>query len=74
LLEVVFYLINIGYLTQTWWMQGQPAGLQQAIGMGVEKMGPVLVILGIAASIDLYLLTRMSISAKPLGKEAKTCL
>ena len=59
LLVVGFYLVNIGYVTLALRTGADPANLRQATELLSDKIGMVLVVLGIMHFSNLYVFSRM---------------
>jgi hypothetical protein len=59
LLVVGFYLINIGYITLALRTGGDLASARAAIELVCDKIGLVLVVLGIMHFFDLYVINRL---------------
>src|SRR2546427_124287 len=59
LLVVGFYLVNIGYLTLTLRTGASLASLRESIELLSDKIGMVLVVLGIMHFSNLYVFSRM---------------
>jgi len=59
LLLVGFYLVNIGYVTLALRTGVDPANLREAIELLSNKIGMVLVVLGIMHFSNLYVFSRM---------------
>src|SRR5437879_13259977 len=59
LLVVGFYLINLGYITLALRTDAILPGARQAIELVCDKIGLVLVILGLTHFFSLYLFTRL---------------
>ena len=64
LLAVGFYLINVGYVTSTLRTSGTPANLRQAIELVSDKLGVVLLVLGVMHFFNLYVFSRIRTRAK----------
>lgn len=64
LLAVGFYLINVGYVTFTLRTSGTPANLRQAIELVSDKLGVVLLVLGVMHFFNLYVFSRIRTRAK----------
>ena len=59
LLVVGFYLINIGYVTMVLRTPGDLAGLRQAIELVCDKVGPVLLVLGVMHFGNLFIFHKL---------------
>jgi len=59
LLVVGFYLINAGYVTLSLRSDVKPAGAREAIELVCDKIGVVLLVLGIMHFANLYLFNRL---------------
>lgn len=59
LLVVGFYLINLGYIALALKVGHAVAGLQQSIEALSEKVGVVLLVLGLMHFFNLYIFSRM---------------
>jgi TRAP-type C4-dicarboxylate transport system permease large subunit len=64
LLVVGFYLINVGYVTFMLRTSGTPANLRQAIELVSDKLGVVLLVLGVMHFFNLYVFSRIRTRAK----------
>ncbi len=79
LLVVGFYLINVGYVTRALRTDMEILNARQAIEMVSDKVGLVLVILGIMHFFNLYVFNRLRTRAKaemrpPLPPDARITL
>ena len=59
LLVVGFYLVNIGYVTLAMRTAGNPESARAAIELVCDKIGLVLVVLGVMHFFDLYVINRL---------------
>lgn len=59
LLVVGFYLINIGFVTETLRYTGEVATVRSAIELLSDKIGLVLVVLGAMHFLNLYVFNRL---------------
>jgi hypothetical protein len=59
LLVVGFYLINVGYVTYALRTSENPLGLRQAIELVSDKLGIVLLVLGLMHFFNLFVFTRI---------------
>lgn len=59
LLVVGFYLINIGYVTEALRSTGEVATVRSAIELLSDKIGLVMVVLGIMHFLNLYIFNRL---------------
>lgn len=59
LLVVGFYLINVGYVAFALRTAENPAGLRQAIELVSDKLGVVLLVLGLMHFFNLYVFSRV---------------
>jgi hypothetical protein len=59
LLVVGFYLINLGYVTQALTTERNVESLRQSIEMVSQKIGVILVVLGIMHFFNLYVFHRL---------------
>jgi TRAP-type C4-dicarboxylate transport system permease large subunit len=64
LLVVGFYLINVGYVTFALRTSSTPADLRQAIELVSDKLGVVLLVLGVMHFFNLYVFSRIRTRAK----------
>jgi hypothetical protein len=79
LLVVGFYLINVGYVTRALRTDAQVLNPRQAIELVSDKIGLVLVILGIMHFFNLYVFNRLRTRARaelrpPLPPDARISL
>ena len=59
LLVVGFYLINVGYVTYTLRSAANPVDLRQSIELLSDKLGLVLLVLGVMHFFNLYVFSRV---------------
>ena len=59
LLVVGFYLINIGYVTEALRSTGEVATVRSAIELLSDKIGLVMVVLGVMHFLNLYIFNRL---------------
>src|ERR1017187_788554 len=59
LLVVGFYLINIGYVTEALHSTGEVATARSAIELVSDKIGLVMVVLGVMHFLNLYIFNRL---------------
>src|SRR5437016_14201870 len=59
LLVVGFYLVNIGYVTLALRTEGTLASAREVIELVCDKIGLVLVVLGVMHFFDLYVINRL---------------
>jgi hypothetical protein len=79
LLVVGFYLINVGYVTRALRTDAEVTTARQAIELVSDKIGLVLVILGIMHFFNLYVFNRLRTRANadlrpPLPPDARIAL
>jgi uncharacterized membrane protein len=65
LLVVGFYLINIGYVTLALHSTALVASAREAVDLIIDKMGPVLVVLGLVHSLNLYIFSQLGKRPQP---------
>lgn len=75
LLVVGFYLINIGYMALALSSVRTPANLRQSIELVSDKLGVVLIVLGVMHFFNLFIFSRIRSRAKgrtaPQGLEQR---
>jgi TRAP-type C4-dicarboxylate transport system permease large subunit len=59
MLVVGFYLINVGYVAWALRTAENPAGLRQAIELVSDKLGVVLLVLGVMHFFNLFVFSRV---------------
>jgi TRAP-type C4-dicarboxylate transport system permease large subunit len=59
MLVVGFYLINVGYVAWALRTSENPAGLRQAIELVSDKLGVVLLVLGVMHFFNLFVFSRV---------------
>lgn len=59
LLVVGFYLVNVGYVTYALKTQDTVTGLRGAIELVCDKIGVVLIVLGVMHFFNLYIFSRL---------------
>jgi hypothetical protein len=64
LLVVGFYLINVGYVAFALRTSDTPVNLRQAIELVSDKLGVVLLVLGVMHFFNLYVFSRFRARAK----------
>src|SRR5882724_1572169 len=64
LLVVGFYLINVGYVAFALKSSENPASLRQAIEVVSDKLGLVLLVLGLMHFFNLFVFSRVRMRAK----------
>jgi TRAP-type C4-dicarboxylate transport system permease large subunit len=64
LLVVGFYLINVGYVAFALRTSDTPNNLRQAIELVSDKLGVVLLVLGVMHFFNLYVFSRIRARAK----------
>ena len=67
LLVVGFYLINVGYVAFALRTSSNPGNLRQAIELVSDKLGLVLLVLGLMHFFNLYVFSRVRRRAQEAG-------
>jgi hypothetical protein len=69
LLVVGFYLVNVGYVALALGTAGTPVNLRQSIELVSDKLGVVLIVLGVMHFFNLFIFSR--IRARSKGRTAQ---
>lgn len=67
LLVVGFYLVNVGYVALALGTAGTPVNLRQSIELVSDKLGVVLIVLGLMHFFNLFIFSRIRARSRAKG-------